>query len=369
MLLGLLFLTWISGVRSGRWWWFVLGGLFAGLAYLTRGENMLLPLVYIVSLVIARKFDRSLFRVRWWHIALLAVTAVVVITPWVLRNYAVGGSPLTTNLQRLYFLSDFREYYAYGRPLTLQTLLASQTPAQLIGKRLFELAADFKLMYTMLDVFLPVIVFSGMVALIAARDTRRLVTLAPVLVFLGGTLVFYAILAPAVNQGGSFKKFYLSLVPLLVPIGGYFLDRLQLQRTFVWSIMIFSVLLSGANGVELTRADIRTTNNYLDYIRPVVEAANDLGDANGDGKIVMMVQDPFMFNFFGMQSVAIPMEDRDTVLEVAQRYHVDYLMMPPARPALDPIYARTEQDARFVPLWENRGYQVELYGFDFEAGT
>ena len=34
-----------------------------------------------------------------------------------------------------------------------------------------------------------------------------------------------------------------------------------------------------------------------------------------------------------MRSVMLPMEDRDTILAVAQRYGVDYLMMPPDRPA------------------------------------
>lgn len=74
-----------------------------------------------------------------------------------------------------------------------------------------------------------------------------------------------------------------------------------------------------------------------------------------------------MLRFFGIQSVVIPMEDRNTVLEVAQRYGVDYLMMPPARPSLDPLFDGTETDPRFVPLVDLPAIGVKLYGFNFEA--
>lgn len=35
-------------------------------------------------------------------------------------------------------------------------------------------------------------------------------------------------------------------------------------------------------------------------------------------------------------------------LELAQRYSIDYILMPPGRPALDTLYMGAEQDARFV---------------------
>src|SRR5690606_34354217 len=116
-------------------------------------------------------------------------------------------------------------HYAYQRDFTLQTMLDQQTPAQIIGKRLFEMAAAAKLMYTALDVFLPVLVAGGLLLVVAARDRERLLALAPTLVLLLGVFVFYTVLVPYKAQAGSFKKAYLTLIPLLLPLAGYALER------------------------------------------------------------------------------------------------------------------------------------------------
>jgi len=68
-------------------------------------------------------------------------------------------------------------------------------------------------------------------------------------------------------------------------------------------------------------------------------------------------------SFLGVASVMIPMESRETVLEVAQRYSADYLMMPPARPSLDPLYYGTDTDPRFPLIQEIRGTKIVIYGF------
>jgi hypothetical protein len=41
--------------------------------------------------------------------------------------------------------------------------------------------------------------------------------------------------------------------------------------------------------------------------------------------------------------------------------------MPPARPALDPLFNGTESDSRFVPVREIAGTNMVLYGFDYDA--
>jgi len=80
----------------------------------------------------------------------------------------------------------------------------------------------------------------------------------------------------------------------------------------------------------------------------------------------LMAQDQFMLGFLGVRSVVIPMENRDVVLEVARRYRVDYLMMPPARPSLDPIYEGKETDPRFVPVKSIPGTGIVFYGFEYQ---
>ena len=73
-----------------------------------------------------------------------------------------------------------------------------------------------------------------------------------------------------------------------------------------------------------------------------------------------------MLSFLGVKSVVIPFDDRDTVLEAAQRYGVDYLLMPPARPSIDALYQGEEVDPRFVLAATVPGTQYELYRLEPE---
>jgi hypothetical protein len=73
-----------------------------------------------------------------------------------------------------------------------------------------------------------------------------------------------------------------------------------------------------------------------------------------------------MLRYFGVSSIMLPMNDRDTILAVARRYGADYLMMPPNRPALDPLYNRSETDPRFEPVLRVPGTLIEFYRFNFE---
>jgi hypothetical protein len=97
------------------------------------------------------------------------------------------------------------------------------------------------------------------------------------------------------------------------------------------------------------------------------EIARALPDTNGDGQLVLMAQDPFMLRFLGLRSVMIPNEDRETVLYVADRYGVDYLLMPPDREALDPIFSGADADTRFTLAARVPGTDYALYGLDLSS--
>jgi hypothetical protein len=264
----------------------------------------------------------------------------------------------------MFFLTDYRDHYVYSRPLNLQTLLAAQTPGQLMSKRLFELAASAKLMYTTLDIFLPVAVAGGLLLVVWGRDRERLLALAPTLILLGGFLFFYTMLVPFKSQGGSFKKAYLSLVPLLLPLAAYALERAVSDARLRAGAAALAVAFMAANAYELVRADARLTGAFLQANQRIAETARALPDTNGDGDLILMSQDPIMLAFVGVKSVVFPMEDRDTVYEVAQRYRVDYLVMPPARPSLDALYTGEETDPRFVRTASVPGSEHVFYAVE-----
>ncbi|MBN1565178.1 MAG: hypothetical protein JXA10_15140, partial [Anaerolineae bacterium] len=256
--------------------------------------------------------------------------------------------------------------YAYDRPLTFDTMLEAQGWGGIISKRIFEALASIKIMIVDLDL-LAVPVIGGTLLLAWRRDRDRWLTLAPTIFLLAGIFIFYTGLAPFFSQGGSFKKAYLSLVPLLIPLAAYALETAIPDVRLRSGAMALIVALLAFNAVEVMREDIRFTNNFLDNVEKVVAELDALPDTTGDGEIVVMTQDQFVMSFLGVKAVQIPFESREKILEVAQRYDVDYLLMPPARPALDPLYNQTDSDPRFVRVREIPGTNMVLYGFDFAA--
>lgn len=354
---------WQRGDRRGL---LASGGL-VGLAYLTRSENtLLIPALALSAALYWRLGRAALHRAQWRALLGALGLAGLVVLPWLLRNLDVWGWATFPDQQRLFFWTDIRHHFAYNYPLTFDTMLAEQGWRGALGKRVFEMLASVKIMITNLDI-LALVVIGGGLLVMARREWDRLLTLTPVLLALGGMFVFYTALAPYLSQGGSFKKAHLALVPLLIPLGAYALEQAIPDARLRHGAMVLIVMLLALNAVEMMRADIRFTNAYLDTMEDVVEQARALPDTNGDGELVLMAQDQFMLSFLGVKSVQIPMNDRATILEVAQRYQVDYLVMPPARPALDPLYHGPATDPRFVPVAQVDEHNMALYAFDFDA--
>jgi hypothetical protein len=342
-------------------------GIAAGAAYLTRNDNVFLLPMFAVTFAVYWVFAPT--KPRLWYGLLFPLVMLLVAAPWLLRNLDVMGSPTTPHLSRTFFFTDYRDLYTYGRELSWDTLRASQSWGAIIGKRLFEMAASLKIMYTTLDIALPVAVIGGLLVLSARRDRERLLALVPAAILLAGLYAYYTIISPFGSQGGSFKKSYLSLVPILIPVGAYAFQVAITNPRLRTGAMIITLGLMTANAIELTRADMRMASTYQHQMQEAVEVIDTLPDTNNDGRTIVMAQDQFMLSFLGVSSVVIPMDDRDTILAVARRYRVDYLLMPPARPALDPLYERTEADPRFVPLRSVPGNLFEIYGFDHGAAA
>ncbi|HLU09723.1 MAG TPA: glycosyltransferase family 39 protein [Oceanobacillus sp.] len=357
---GLSLLLLVHGLRRGGAFAFVGSGAAAGFAYLTRSDAILLLPMLVVTLIIYVLARRSL---RLRYVWLMPVVAALVVSPWLARNLQAFGTWSSPETDDMMFFTDHNDHYAYGRHFTLDTMLATQTPAQIIGKRLFEMAAAAKMMIETLNA-LPVLLAGGFLILIATRDKAKLLTLSPALILLLGGFVAYTVFIPYKAQAGSYKKFYLSILPLLLPVAAYALERAVADRRIQLGAMALLIGLIGVNAVYLVRNDARFAGDYLASIERMASVAQTLPDTNADGEIILMTQDPYILRYVGIRSVMFPSEDRETIIEVARRYGVDYLLMPAARPALDPLYVGAETDSRFVTAAEVPGTQYVFYGLE-----
>jgi hypothetical protein len=349
---------------------FFLSGVCGGLSYLTRNDALVLLPMLLVVLGIYGVWQQDGLRGRLcWGWLLLPLGMILVAAPWLVRNLQAFGSISGSGLNDMFFYTHVNDHWAYGRHFTLDTMLAAQTVPELLSKRAFELFAAGKLMYTTLDLVLPVLILLGAWVVWSMRDRERWLWLAPGMVLLLGFLVAYPLLIPLKSQAGSFKKAYLTIIPLLLPLAGYALEHAVTEKHIQRVVMILTCGFLAANAFELVRSDGRFTNAYMRTMEQVAMTALDLPDTNNDGQIVLMAQDQFMLRFWGVSSIMLPMESRETILDVAQRYGADYVMMPPDRPALDPLYDGTENDPRFTVAARVPGTVVELYGFNFDASA
>lgn len=340
----------IHGLQRGQWWAFVLSGIGVGLAYLTRNDSVLfLPMLAVVILCyFLWGRDRVNYRTLASAFIFTIVAFILTITPWLIRNQREIGMLGTAETGRMFFMVDQRDHYAYDTPITLETMLQQQTVPDLITKRLFELGASIKQMLVSLDLGLAILVPLGFLILIRNRDKHRLLLVSPALIWLIGILIAYPILLPYKSQSGSFEKAYLTIVPLLIPLGALALDHIFSNRR--WQIGIASVIIALMvfNSYNLVKRETDFADTYYASIEILVDTLETLPDVTRDGEVRIMSQDPYVMSTYGVKSVMTPYGTREQTIELAQRYSIDYLLMPPGRPALDDLYLGKEVDERFV---------------------
>ena len=364
---GLAILHFNHGLRSGSGSDLVLTGAFAGLAYLTRNDALLALPVFAVSIALRSRFALSSTPQSFRSFLIVSIAFVVVVAPWLIRNQRELGMLGSAETSRMFYMVEHHDHYAYGVPITLESMLQRQTVPELLGKRLFELAAAFKQIAVSMTIPLLVLAAFGLGRLIQRREIDMLITLSPPLIWLLGILVAYPIFLPLKSQAGSFEKALLTILPLFLPLAVMGLQAIVRQSLRFWIATWALSLLLVYSSFQFVRDETDKADRYYDSIGVVVDALQELPDRTGDDKLRVMVQDPYVFSVAGFESVMIPLASREGTLELAQRYQIDYLMMPPGRPALDPLYLGGEVDDRFrlvAHLDEAGEIPFELYQFE-----
>lgn len=339
-----------AGFRHGRHGNFILCGALAGLAYLTRNDALL-----FFPLLIAAAGLQLRIGVRRWSIltaaAAICLTVAVflgVIAPWLWRNYQETGLLGTAETGRMFFMVEQADHYAYGTAITLESMLQQRSIGELLYFRLFQFAAAIKQIVVSLAFPLNILILAGAIRLMRKRLPARLLTLAPSALWLLGILLAYPLLLPLKSQAGSFEKAFLTIAPLLIPLAAVPLDRSFHRSIWRWGFVGIAVSWLALNSVLQVKRETEFADTYYGSIQVLVDELASLPDVTGDGETRIMSQDPYVMSYFGYASVMTPLAAREGVLELGRHFHIDYLMMPASRPALDALYLSEEADRRFV---------------------
>lgn len=332
-------------------------GVFTGLAWLTRIDGILLLPTLVIGMGVWGRFGGQPLRWRW--IGLMFLATAVVMAPWLWRNVQVLGSVFPSDFRRTIFITHFNEQYAYlGGEISLNHYLAWGW-RNILGNIAFHALSNIKQAYTRMDIALPVLAVLGLGGLIQRRERSKLLLLATPLVFWVVLYLFYTVLAPFHSMGGSYKKSQLALIPWLTLPAAWALETYVRPRRAAYVMAAIIVAFMALNGVEFVRQEMKVMRSYIGPYQELRDTLTELGDANGDGRITVMGEDPWILHTYSyFYSLITPFDDRDTILEAARRYRADFLILPTDRWALDALSSGEETDPRLPIIVTSAHFQV-----------
>lgn len=336
-------------------------GVFTGLAWLTRNDGILLLPTYVIGIGIWWYLGGQPIRWRWLGLMFLAIA--IVMAPWLWRSWELFGHVLPGG--PTFFVVHFNDQFTFNRDINLEYYL-NWGWRNILGNIAFHALSNVKQAYTRMDIALPILTLLGLGGLIQRRERRNVLLLATPLVFWAVLYLFYTLLAPFHSMGGSFKKSQLALIPWLAMPAAWALETYVRPHRVAYILAAIIVAFMALNGVEFVRQEMKVVRSHLEPYPELRDTLLELGDANDDGRIIVMGEVPWTLNTYGFHTLVTPFDDRDTILAAARHYQADYLILPTDRWALDALYSGEEIDPR-LPIIATSG-PFKIASFAEEGG-
>jgi 4-amino-4-deoxy-L-arabinose transferase-like glycosyltransferase len=351
------------GIREVGYW--LLIGVLAGLAHLTRADGILiLPVVALAPPIYIKSYrtqhsNRSIVG----HWLLIVLGYLVVMAPWFVRNLSATGTLLSSAGTKTIWLREYDDLYCYGCDLSLRSYLAWGWN-NILSSKLSAMWINFqRLLAENCQVFLLPFVIVGLCRL-RRRPVFALSTLYLFLLFLVHSLVF-----TFPGWRGGFFHSSSAVLPFLLAAGVEGLQaavrwaarrrrwRLgQAQAVFSIAAVVAAVILSGYAAAPKLRSWWDADSAYREIGTWL--ATNSLSA----GVTVMVDNPPGFYYHTHIPSVVVPNDDVDTLLDVCERYGVDYLVLDPNRPAsLKMLYEGQAVSSHLIPAETFREGHVKVW--------
>ncbi len=333
MLLGVGFLGIVNSNDTWKKWMGL--GILAGLMHLTRADGFLWLGVTFFGVIFSwkegygKRYIQSLLRILYSVAGYL-----IVIGPWIARNMTVFGTPLAPGGVRALWVLNYDELFSFPvSVLTFERWWASGL-GEILGARGAALGVNLQSgLGVQGQVFLLPLILVGLWTLRKSRAVQ-LGGLAWGLTFIVMTLVF-----PFSGARGGFFHSGAAVQPLfwaVVPVGletfvawggrvrGWRVG--QAQRVFGAGLVGLAILLTGAifwMRVLLPREGV----GYREVEKTLVAWGAK------PGEVVMVNNPPGYYLAGGRPAVVVPNGDEETVLAVADRYGVRFVVFDENLPA------------------------------------
>ena len=304
-------------------------GVIAGLAHFSRADGILWLAMALLSVF---SLGESNNKRRIINIIFVLFGYLVVMAPWFLRNYSLFGTALAPGGNHVLWLTSYDQTFSYpASKLTFDSWLGSGWKA-IFTPRLDAMKWNLQTAWAVHGaIFLLPFIFVGLWSF--RLDLRiRIGVLAWILTFISMTFIF-----PFAGSRGGFFHSGAALQPLwwvLVPVG---LERIVvwveskrnwrkgeafrvfligtvficiLMSIFIFYVRVFSTLGWGSETERYRRVE--------DFIASISTSKDDA---------VIVGNPPGYFVISSRDAIAIPNEPLETVIEAANRYGANYLVL------------------------------------------
>ncbi len=311
-------------------------GLLAGLMHLTRADGLLWLLVAFLAVVfVLPKSPRYRFLNTLSFLLLTLAGYLLVMTPWLIRNYQAFGAPLAPGSSKTLWLTSYDQLFSYPADQITFSVWFHSGLLAILRARLWALGLNLSNMLTVQGevILLPL---AGLGFWYLRNDHRVQLAGAAWLVILAAMTIAF----PFAGARGGFFHSGASVQTIwwaLAPVG---LDRLiawgirirswnpvrsrTIFRTGLVTIMalitaaIVYVRVLGGGGYQPWGQENIAYNQIKDVL---------VSDGMTVQSIVMVANPPGFYLASGNPAIAVPDGDEHTLLTVASRYGAKYLVL------------------------------------------
>jgi len=328
----------------------VLVGVLAGLAHLTRADGVLILFTAALWVVFGTLRRSGAAEPRLYIVAHLGGILggyLLIMMPWFVRNIGAVGHPLATGGTKTLWLTQYDDLFCYGCDLSPRSYLEwgwgsiLRSKLQALGVNLERFIAEDCLVF-----LLPFV-------LVGLYHRRRTDTFTPPGVYLVIVFLAHSIAFTFPGPRGGFFHASSAALPFLLAAGADGMDIAvrwaavrrhwrvrQAQDVFAAAAVAGAVALSGY--VTLTKVP-----EWLTVDAAYSRIGRWLAEQDAGEAVVMSGNPPALWYHTGHTGVVVPNGGVETLLTVADRYGVDYLLLDRNHPApLEAFYVGMDRNPR-----------------------
>ena len=318
----------VDAPRPGPW--LVAGGALAGLASLTRIDGTLLVLAPATAWLVRRPFGRGGFAspasALGWSV-LSAAGFLAVVSPWLIRNVEIFGTPLPSPGDRMLWIRDYNEHLSISLDLTLERYVA-WGPVPIVGSKA---GAAVQLVGRTLGLFGGIFALSFVAGLwVRRRDPR----VAPFTVYFLAMLALMVLLFTEHAPKGAFLHTAPAWLPLALPLGVAGIAPLASWMGRWWGILRrpathrFLEVVGVAGAVVLAAAGALVLLGQWETRLERHGAAADFLGAEASPDDVLLASDPSsLYLLTGLRGVATSFDPYPVIANVVEGYGVDWIVV------------------------------------------